>query len=280
MNISVKIRAFTLVEVMVAMALGIILLGLIVSIFMAVRSGSLLQNGLASLQEQGRIAINLVSQEVRKTGFRKPVWVDPLNGYHPITSNSVNGASGANDTLQIMYLDAVSCLNVLNVNLDPDILEPKALYKRITFSVDATNPKLPLQWSCEYGDSPNALSYEITDQPIIDGVESFQILYGVDTDLPIDFSVNNWATADEFNPETSICLQSLSMCMSEGLSGSITSGVPVSLQIGLLLRSPDGVAGNIDSQTFNVLDVSVSAANDTLIRKLYTTTITLRNLTI
>ncbi len=279
MNISVKIRAFTLVELMVAMALGIILLGLIVSIFMAVRSGSLLQDGLARVQEQGRIAINLVSQEVRKTGFRKPVWVDPLNGYHPITSGSVNGASGANDTLQIMYLDAVSCLNVPSGSVDSYLLEPKALYKRITFEVDATNPKLPLQWSCEYGPSPAALSTEISNQTIIEGVESFQILYGVDTDLPIDFSVNNWATADLFNPETSICLQSLSMCMSEGLSGSITSGVPVSLQIGLLLRSPDAVAGNIVSQTFNVLDVSVSA-NDTLIRKLYTTTITLRNLTI
>jgi type IV pilus assembly protein PilW len=277
MNVSVKIRAFTLVELMVAMTLGIVLLGLILQIFMAVRSGSLLQDGLARVQEQGRIAINLVSQEVRKTGFRKPVWVDPLTGYHPITSNSVNGASGANDTLQIMYLDAVSCLNVLNVNLDPDLLEPKALYKRITFSVDADEK---LQWSCDYGASPATLSTEISNQTIIEGVESFQILYGVDTDLPIDFSVNNWATADEFNPETSICLQSLSMCMSEGLSGSITSGVPVSLQIGLLLRSPDPVAGNIDSQTFNVLDVSVSAANDTLIRKLYTTTITLRNLTI
>jgi type IV pilus assembly protein PilW len=277
MNISVKIRAFTLVELMVAMTLGIVLLGLVLQIFMAVRSGSLLQDGLARVQERGRIAINLVSQEVRKTGFRKPVWVDPLNGYHPITSSSVNGASGANDTLQIMYLDAVSCLNVLNVNLDPDILEPKALYKRITFSVDADEK---LQWSCEYGASPAALSTEISNQTIIEGVESFQILYGVDTDLPIDFSVNNWATADDINPETSICLQSLSMCMSEGLSGSITSGVPVSLQIGLLLRSPDAVAGNIDSQTFNVLDVSVPAANDRFIRKLYTTTITLRNLTI
>ena len=107
-----KIRAFTLVELLVAMLLGIILLLLIVKIFSGVRSGSLLQEGLARLQENGRIAMTLVSKEVRKAGFRKPVWVDPLNGYHPITANSVNGASGADDTLQIMYLDARSCLDV------------------------------------------------------------------------------------------------------------------------------------------------------------------------
>jgi hypothetical protein len=68
--------------------------------------------------------------------------------------------------------------------------------------------------------------------------------------------------------------------LDEGLAGSITSGVPVSLQIGLLLRSPERVGGGVDSQAFKVLDVAVPAANDDMIRKLYTTTIALRNLTI
>ena len=115
---------------------------------------------------------------------------------------------------------------------------------------------------------------------IIDGVDNFQVLYGVDTDLPPDMSINEWTTADAISPETSICLQSQFRCEAEGLLGSITTGIPISIQIGLLVSSPEGVGSNLDTQTFTVLDVAVPAANDYLIRKLYTTTITLRNLTI
>jgi type IV pilus assembly protein PilW len=271
------IRAFTLVELMVGMTVGLVLLLMIVKIFGGVSSSNRLQQGLSRVQENGRVAMNLVSEEVRKTGFRTNVWADPMNGYHPLTANSVNGASGGNDTLQIMYLDARSCLNILNTNLDPDTLEPTALYKRVTFTVDGNEN---LQWSCDYGNTPTTLSNQLSNQTITTGAESFQILYGVDTDLPTDFSVNKWETANNISPETSICLQSQSICMAEGLAGSITSGVPVSLQIGLLLRSPDGIGADVDSQAFNVLGVAVPAANYNRIRKLYTTTITLRNLTI
>jgi type IV pilus assembly protein PilW len=272
-----KNRAFTLIELMVALVIGLVLLLLIVKIFSGVSSGNQLQKGLARIQENGRIAMYLVNREVRKAGFRTKVWVDPLIGYHPITANSVNGTAGGNDTLQIMYLDARNCSDVLNTTIDTDTGDPLALYKQITFTVDANEN---LQWSCEYGDSPTALTMQISNQIIIEGAESFQILYGVDTDLPTDFSVNKWETANNISPETSICLQSQYLCSLEGLAGSITNGVPVSLQIGLLLRSPEVVGGVVDSQTFNVLDVAVPAANDNRIRKLYTTTIALRNLSI
>ena len=259
------------------MLLGILLLIFIVQIYGGIKSSSLLQEGLARVQEDGRIALNLVANEVRKAGFRKPVWNDPLNGYHPVTANSVNGASGANDTLQIMYFDARSCTGILNTTIDGETGEPQALYKRVTFTVDVNEN---LQWSCDYGASPAALANQISNQTIIDGVESFQVMYGVDTDLPTDFSVNSWARADQISPQTSICLQSQNICEVEGLTAFITTGVPVSLQIGLLVRSPEGVGADNDGQSFNVLDVAVPAANDKSLRKLYTTTITLRNLTI
>jgi len=271
-----KSRAFTLVELMVAMLIGLILLVMIVKIFAGVNSGNQLQAGLSRVQENGRVAMYLVNREVRKAGFRTKVWVDPLIGYHPITANSVNGASGGNDTLQIMYLDARDCLENLSTTIDTDTGEPLALYKQVTFTVINEN----LQWTCEYGATPTTLANQINNVTIIEGAESFQVLYGVDTDMPTDYSANKWETANNISPQTSICLQSQSLCMAEGLAGSISSGVPVSLQIGLLLRSPQRVSGVADSQAFNVLGVAVPAANDDRIRKLYTTTIALRNLTI
>jgi type IV pilus assembly protein PilW len=269
--------AFTLVELMVAIAVGLILLLLIVQIFSAVNTANQLQQGLSRVQENGRIAMFLVNREVRKAGFRTKVWADPMLGFHPLTANSVNGASGGNDTLQIMYLDARDCNDALNATIDTDTGEPLALYKRVTFTVDADEN---LQISCDYGNTPTTLASQISDQDIIGGVESFQVLYGVDTDLPTDFSANKWDIASNIDLRTSICLQSHSLCQTEGLVGAMSNGVPVSVQIGLLLRSPDRVSGVVDDQAFSVLDVAVAAANDDKIRKLYTTTISLRNLTI
>jgi type IV pilus assembly protein PilW len=272
-----KESGFTLIELMVALVVGLLLLLMTVQIFSGIRSGQLLQGGLASVQEDGRIALHLVAEEVRKAGFRTTVWNEPLAGYHPVTANSTNGASNGNDTLQFMYMDGRDCNDTLNSNIDPETGEAKAIYKRLTFSVDVNSN---LRWSCEYGTSPTVLATQINNQTIIDGVENFQVLYGVDTDLPPDMSINEWTTADAISPETSICLQSQFRCEAEGLLGSITTGIPISIQIGLLVSSPEGVGSELDTQTFTVLDVAVPAANDYLIRKLYTATITLRNLTI
>jgi type IV pilus assembly protein PilW len=271
-----KERGFTLVELMVALTVGLLLLLMTVQIFSAIRSGQLLQGGLASVQEDGRIALGLVAREVRKAGFRTTVWNEPLAGYHPVTASSVNGALNGNDTLQFMYMDGRDCNGTLNTVIDPETSEARALYKRVTLAVDGT---ANLRWTCEYGQAPASLATQINNQVIIDGVDSFQVLYGVDTDLPPDMSVNEWTTADVISPETSVCLQSQFRCEAEGLLGSITNGIPIAIQIGLLIRSPE-TAGALDPQTFTVLDVAVPAADDYLIRKLYTTTITLRNLTI
>jgi type IV pilus assembly protein PilW len=271
------VSGFTLVELMVALVAGALLLLLTVQIFSSIRSGQILQSGLAHVQEDGRIAMRLVSEKVRHVGFRTTVWNEPLNGYHPITANSTNGAAGGNDTLQFMYMDATDCNNALNSTIDPETVEPLALYKRVTLSVDVDST---LRWSCEYGTSPDALAMQISDQPIINGVDSFQVLYGVDKDLPPDLSINEWTTADQISVETTVCLQSQFQCEAEGLLGAIPNGVPISIKIGLLVRSPEAAGSDPDTQTFTVLDVAVPAANDYVIRKLYTTTITLRNLTI
>ena len=270
-------RGFTLIELMVALVVGLLLLLMTLQVFMALKSANQLQGALASIQEDGRIALNLIAREVRQAGFRPVVWNEPLAGYYPITANSVNGASNGNDTLQFMYMDSRDCNGTLNTVIDPETGEAQALYKQETLSVDGNDN---LRWTCEYGQDPANLAAQINSQLIIDGVDSFQVLYGVDTDLPPDMSVNEWTTADAISPENSVCLQSQFRCEAEGLLGSITNGIPISIQIGLLVSSPQNAGVETDTQTFTVLDVAVPAANDYLMRKLYTTTITLRNLTI
>lgn len=105
----------------------------------------------------------------------------------------------------MMYEDNIDCLGVLNTSsIDPETGEPEMLYKRVTFAVDDTQNLL---WTCEYGNSPGELTAQYSNQNIIGGVESFQVLYGVDTDFPPDFSVNSWTNATNIDPESTVCLQ-------------------------------------------------------------------------
>ncbi len=272
-------KGMTIIELMVAMALGLILTGVIITMFSSARASYQLQDGLTRIQEDGRVAISLIAEEVRKAGFRKPVWNDPLNGYSPITDGSVNGASNGNDTLQFMYMSDTDCTGTVNTNIDPETTEPVADYKRMTFAVDGN---ATLVWSCAFGSNPDSLTVQSANQPVIDGVESFQVLYGVDTDFPPDFSINAWTTADNIEPKASVCMQSQYLCETGGLLNDMLNGVPVAIKLALLIASPEPAETETISQTFDVLDVPVTVSSDSnqLMRKVYTTTVTLRNMTI
>jgi len=268
----------TIIELMVAMVLGLVLTAIMVTMFSSAKASYRLQDGLTRIQEDGRVAVQLIGEEIRKAGFRKPVWNDPRNGYSPVTAGSVNGNSNGSDTLQFMYMSDTDCTGTLNEDIDPETSEPVADYKQVTFEVDDTGTLL---WTCAFGSDPLDLAVQSADQPVIDGVESFQVLYGVDTDFPPDFSINAWTTADNIQPTASVCMQSQYLCEAGGLLNDMLDGVPVAIQLAILIASPESAEGSSTTQTFNVLDVPVSISDDSgLMRKVYTTTVTLRNMTI
>ncbi|MDZ4731559.1 MAG: PilW family protein [Xanthomonadales bacterium] len=271
-------RGTTIIELMIAMVLGLLLTGIIIALFSNAKASYRLQDGLTRIQEDGRVAVSLIGEEVRKAGFRKPVWNDPMNGYSPITDGSVNGTSNSNDTLQFMYMSDTDCTGAINTNIDPETTEPVADYKQMTFAVDGTGTLL---WSCAFGTNPDSLTVQSANQPVIDGVESFQVLYGVDTDFPPDFSINAWTTADNIEPKASVCMQSQYLCEAGGLLNDMLDGVPVAIKLAVLIASPETAESETISQSFDVLDVPVTVTdNDRLMRKVYTTTVTLRNMTI
>lgn len=58
-------RGFSLVELMVAMVLGLLVTGGIITVFMATSTSSLVQTQLAKLQEEGRFAITALTTDLR-----------------------------------------------------------------------------------------------------------------------------------------------------------------------------------------------------------------------
>jgi type IV pilus assembly protein PilW len=91
---------------------------------------------------------------------------------------------------------------------------------------------------------------------LVRGVENMQVLYGIDTDS--DGVANQYVTADsdELKNWNSV----------------------VSVKISLLMSTLDNVPG-IDSTYYNVNGTTITPAADNRLRKVYTTTILLRNRT-
>ena len=64
-----RVRGITLVELMVALAVGLLLLLAVVSIFASSKQTYRMQEAMARVQESGRIALELIAREVREAGY-------------------------------------------------------------------------------------------------------------------------------------------------------------------------------------------------------------------
>lgn len=91
---------------------------------------------------------------------------------------------------------------------------------------------------------------------LIEDVESMQLLYGIDTDNPADGSANTYVTAD-----------------------AVGVNMPrvVSIRVGLLVSTPVERGTDLDMGTYNVLDANIDPTDDRRQRRIFTSTIQLRN---
>lgn len=63
-------RGLTLVELMIAMLLGLFLVGGLLQIFISSKQTYRMQEGLSRLQENGRFALDFITRDIRMAGFR------------------------------------------------------------------------------------------------------------------------------------------------------------------------------------------------------------------
>ena len=100
-------------------------------------------------------------------------------------------------------------------------------------------------------------SGNILAQELVRGVENMQILYGIDTDS--DGVANQYVTANnsELDNWNSV----------------------VSIKVSLLMSTLDNIPADTASKTYNVNGTDIDPADDNRLRKVYTTTILLRNRT-
>ncbi len=100
-------RGFSLVEIMVAMVLGLILLGGTIAIYASSKDSYRLQENIAGMQENARFALHALRRDAEMAGFPRVLNVAPfiVTGDNPGGNINVtaDGGGNASDVVTIQY---------------------------------------------------------------------------------------------------------------------------------------------------------------------------------
>ncbi len=246
-----------LIELMIALLIVVLLSIVAVMMYSAGRTSYLTQEQMGRLQENGRFAFQLITNEVQRAGFREQVWEPPQFGF-AFTGNTQDGGDNAPDVIELQYETDRDCLRAFNTVTEtvtrPDgstLTKPLFHLKRVRFSV--VNNQLIYQ--CLYGPPNGTLALQINDA-VADGVENLQVQYG--EDLTGDFSVNRWVNAGNWTEFSDV----------------------VAVRIGLSVRTPEEFPVEQDAQTLDLYGAITSAAGDRRLRNVYSGEVSVRNLTL
>lgn len=236
-----KQRGFTLVEIMVALTIGLLMMAGILQITLANRESSRLQRNMGFAQENIRSAMEFLARDVRMAGH----YIDDNPAARILTApapfeiaNTTDGGGANNDTITVRHESNTDCLGQAT---PPDASGNQFALNRYFISSQ--------RLMC-LGNG-NALP-----QPLVDGVESMQILYGENTDGD-PRSANRYVQPNQVANMNNV----------------------VSVRIAMRFISREAVRQAADTNQYALLDAAAftPAANDRLLRREITTTISLRN---
>lgn len=237
---------FGLIEIMIALVIGLILVAGLVRVFTSNKQSFLVQQAQARLQENTRLASIMQSSGIHKLGFFQDATGDPATVFSGAnaalagTNNNANGTDGildGTDTITIRYQgDGIS------TDCQGAVVAAGTLSTE-TYRVNTANAL-----ECDNGGG---------FQPFIDNVENFQILYGEDTDG--DQSVDQYRNA----------------------ASVITFDNVLAVHVALLHVSDRDVKPAAESKQYKLLDTTVTvppvASPDRLQRRIVERVISVRN---
>lgn len=263
-----QLNGFSIIELMVALAITAFLLIGLVQIFSSVRASYDLQEGLGRLQENARFATTFMNDQLRDTGyFPLPEHENPdidigfnfpsiLTGDvpPPLTLNTTDGGGTTSDTLEVNIFDERDCSG--NLNPVTTTGNPAINHKQIVFVHDAANNEL--QYTCRFGVPTLGVNPPdiITNQPVLNNIETLQFQYGEDrsgdgsADVYVD--AGNW----------------------------LAVGNVVAIRVGMILTSPDIGTLPADAQVINMLNTNFPASGERELRRPVVFNINLRNQTL
>ena len=226
----------TLLELLIATTLTAILMMGLVHFASAAGSSNRLMENQALLQDQLRISRRVLAPAINQAGFNPTPWNSSLT-LEALGDETANGYSRGNDRLVVREWSDRNCFENLNPVHDP-AGQPAFHIRESSFDV-STNKHLTRD--CRYGPSLADLTVQIRRQGLVPGIESFQLLFGEDSDG--DGNINHWVRAWAWEDQNAV------------------TGV----RVGLLLASQDPVVERA-SGSYTVLDETETSRADGKLR--------------
>lgn len=216
----------SLIEMMIALLLGLIVVAAVYNMYTGTMRSSRFTNGLQSMQENGRTGVSVLQK-----GFR-------LAGYSPatrVTGFELDPAQVDVNTVVVRLNQAFDC-NGQSTAASGGVAVN-------TYSHDADAEQIRCR-----GNSALA-----SDMPIVDGVEQFRVLYGIDMD------------ADDV-PESYVPFGHV----------DLTAERIAALRFALLVSSGTAIRSRPLAEQHVVLDAAYDT-NDRVVRSVFSSTVKLRN---
>ena len=262
-------RGFTLVEIMVALTLGLLVLAGVIQVFLSTQQSARIQQAASRMQEDGRMAMALLSRYFRQAGYTTypwdkggTVWAPAINarGFPASapfaagqvvsgTENDVNGA----DRIRIRYQGAAdgsvtTCLGrVVPANQMADI----------TLSLSAADAVQGQSLLCTDHNNPGGA----LTQPLVAGLQGMELWYGL-SQGPAGVDANGRLTgATAYVTATQVPIGEWNRV--------------ISLRVSLLVRS-DSDRLTLDPQTVTFNNVNI-VPTDRRMRFVMGTTTNIRN---
>lgn len=226
-NAYAKTHGLSLVELMISLLLASIITSAAIGMLITDSQTSRFQINNASSHTSGRFAFDFLLADLRKAGYSDKTKV----------SIPVDGVDDLNDTLRIYY-DATlvgnrDCVGNPIIAADPTLNEVVNEYKVV--AVD------------------NQQILTCNDQPLMAGVDGFQVMFGID--------LNDNGTPDVY--------------VKPGAQQA--QDAVVTVQVAMLVATQEQ-GGEIVAQNYQLLDASAGPFNDGKGRTLFTTTERIRNI--
>ncbi len=176
-------QGLTLIELLIALVIGSLISAAAMQMLLTNKRTLTTQQGNNEVEENGRYAIDFLMRDIRKAGMRPTTATTPIAT--PIVA--VNGATNTGDQITITY-----SLDSANSNAPPTDCNGNTL--------SGVNPTITNQY---YVDNSGRLmclgNGSVTPGEIVDGVDAFQILYGIDNVTDANLVVTQWTSAPASN---------------------------------------------------------------------------------
>ena len=246
-------KGYTLIELMISVSMGIAMISVAMQYLVGSSASFNSTETAGRIQENGRFALSMISDELRMAGYGDPnagarpgfFYTDPCGDFNPCTAN---GADSNSDRIAIWS------------DPPPD----DGSETDCTASALAANAQVANVYYLETSDSGvtslMCRGFNVTTgawnaggQPLLDGIENMQILYGVrNADGDISQYVSSEAVAD------------WSTIVSVRMALLVTTGLE------------NGASGT-ETRTYELLDAPQLQYNDAFLRRVFSTTVVINN---